>query len=90
MYDLYITKSFKKDLSKSKKRGLDISKLCEVVDKLRNGEKLEPKYRDHALIGNYKNCRECHINPDWLLIYEIVDDKLVLILYRNTEPSNFT
>ena len=70
-----------------KKRGLDISKLCEVVDKLRNGEKLEPKYRDHALIGNYKNCRECHINPDWLLIYEIVDDKLVLILYRNGKHS---
>lgn len=46
----------KKIFQNLKKRGLDISKLCEVVDKLRNGEKLEPKYRDHALIGNYKNC----------------------------------
>ena len=77
----------KKIFQNLKKRGLDISKLCEVVDKLRNGEKLEPKYTDHVLIGNYKNCRECHINPDWLLIYEIVDDKLVLILYRNGKHS---
>ncbi len=50
--------------------------------KLANGEVLEEKYRDHDLTGNYKGCRECHVEPDWLLIYEVVDDVLVLMLYR--------
>ena len=50
--------------------------------KLANGEQLETKYRDHDLAGNYKGCRECHIEPDWLLIYEVINDVLVLMLYR--------
>lgn len=53
-----------------------------MIEKLSNGEALEAKYRDHSLSGNYKGCRECHIEPDWLLIYEIDDGILVLMLYR--------
>ena len=60
----------------------DTEKLFEVIEKLANGEHLDQKYRDHDLTGNYKGCRECHIEPDWLLVYEIMDDILVLMLYR--------
>ena len=73
---------FKKDLKLAKKQGKDMSKLLEIVERLANGETLEQKYRDHALTGNYQGCRECHIEPDWLLIYEIFDDVLVLLLNR--------
>lgn len=72
----------KKDLKLAKKQNKNTDKLFEVIEKLANGEPLESKYRDHDLTGNYKGCRECHIEPDWLLIYEIVDDVLVLMLYR--------
>ncbi len=65
-----------------KNREKTLKKLYEVIEKLANGELLEEKYRDHYLSGDYKGCRECHIEPDWLLIYEIVDDVLVLMLYR--------
>lgn len=65
-----------------KKQGKNIDKLFTVIEKLANGETLEIKYRDHDLTGNYKGCRECHIEPDWLLVYEIINNKLVLMLYR--------
>lgn len=63
-----------------KKRGKDLSLLDEVIDRLRQGEALEEKYRDHALEGKLKDFRECHIQPDWLLIYLIEDDILTLTL----------
>ena len=66
----------------AKKQGKDIEKLFAVVEKLANGEALEVKFRDHDLSGDYKGCRDCHIEPDWLLIYEVVNDVLVLMLYR--------
>lgn len=72
----------KKIWNLQKKQGKDTEKLYEVIEKLANGEPLEEKYRDHYLSGDYKGCRECHIEPDWLLIYEIVDDILILMLYR--------
>lgn len=53
-----------------------------VIEKLADDEPLEQKYRDHDLNGNYKGCRECHVEPDWLLVYEVMDDVLVLMLYR--------
>lgn len=81
-YEIKFTTQFKKDLKIAKKQGKDIEHLLQVVEKLANGEKLEEKYYDHNLTGNYKNCRECHIEPDWLLIYEIIDSTLVLMLYR--------
>ena len=81
-YEVRFTGQFKKDLKLAKKQGKDTDELFAVIEKLSNGEALEAKYRDHSLSGNYKGCRECHIEPDWLLIYEIDDGILVLMLYR--------
>ena len=75
-------KMMKKDLKLAKKQNKNLDKLFEVIDILANGGTLEAKYRDHDLTGNYKGTRECHIEPDWLLIYEICGDVLVLMLYR--------
>lgn len=69
MYDVVASSRFKKDLKLAVKRGLDISLLNEVVTTLQKGESLPAKNKDHALTGNYTGCRECHIQPDWLLIY---------------------
>ncbi len=82
MYEIKFTNQFKKDIKLAKKQGKNIDKLFAVVEKLANGEILEIKYRDHELTGNYKDCRECHIEPDWLLVYEIINNKLVLMLYH--------
>ena len=79
-YSLYITSSFKKDYKKIVKRGYDIALLNDTVELLLKGEKLPEKYKDHALSGNWQGYRECHITPDWLLIYEIIDDRLILSL----------
>lgn len=86
-YEIKFTTQFKKDLKLAKKQGKDIDKLFKVIEKLSNGNVLEPKYRDHELTGEYKGCRECHIEPDWLLIYELVNDVLVLMLYRINSHS---
>ena len=66
----------------AKKQGKDIEKLFEIIEKLANQEPLASKYHDHGLTGKYKGCRECHIDPDWLLIYEIIEDIMVLLLNR--------
>lgn len=81
-YDLQFTSQFKKDLKLAKKQNKDLGKLFEVIDILANGETLDAKYKDHSLTGNYRGTRECHIEPDWLLIFEIRGDVLVLMLYR--------
>jgi mRNA interferase YafQ len=69
-------------LKLAKKQNKPLDKLYEVIDKLANGIVLDAKYKDHDLSGNYKGTRECHIEPDWLLIYEIKNNVLVLMLYR--------
>ena len=81
-YEVRFTSQFKKDLKLAKRQGKNIDKLFEVIEKLACGELLDAKYRDHDLTGNYKGCRECHIEPDWRLVYEIIGDVLVLMLYR--------
>ena len=81
-YQIKFTSQFKKDLKKAKKQGRDIDKLFEVINSLAQGAQLPNKYRDHQLSGNYKDCRECHIEPDWLLIYQVIDNVLVLSLIR--------
>ena len=81
-YELQFTSQFKKDLKLAKKQNKDLGKLFEVIDILANCETLDAKYKDHSLTGNYRETRECHIEPDWLLIYEIRGDVLVLMLYR--------
>ena len=81
-YEVKFTTQFKKDLKLAQKQGKNIEKLFTVIEKLANGESLEERYRDHDLSGNFKGCRECHIEPDWLLVYEVINDVLVLMLYR--------
>ena len=81
-YEIKYTGQFKKDLKLARKQGKDEEKLFEIIEQLAMGEELDPRYRDHALTGNYKGCRECHIEPDWLLIYEIFNDVLLLVLNR--------
>ncbi len=87
-YSIVLTSMFRKDLKTIKKQGYDLSLLNDVVDTLALGLPLPPKYRDHNLTGNYKRCRECHITPDWLLIYEISKDELILYLTRTGTHSN--
>lgn len=81
-YEVKFTNQFKKDLKQAKKQNRDMDKLFEVVNILADGGTLDAKYCDHGLSGNYKGTRECHIEPDWLLVYEIRNDVLVLMLYR--------
>lgn len=81
-YDVQFTNQFKKDLKLARKQNKNLDKLFDVITILANGGTLDVKYRDHALIGTYKDTRECHIEPDWLLIYEIQNNVLVLMLYR--------
>ena len=70
---------FKKDVKQMGKRGKIFAEFKGIIRKLTEGETLETKYRDHVLSGQYKRTRECHIEPDWLLIYELTDSKLVLV-----------
>jgi mRNA interferase YafQ len=82
--------SFKKDIKKIKKRGLDISKLEKVIEMLANEEILQAEYKDHSLHGKYQGYRECHIEPDWLLVYKIENDILTLTLaYTGTHSDLF-
>ncbi len=69
--------TFKKDIKRLQRRGKNMDKLKVVIDKSLNNQKLENKYKDHALIGNWKGYRDCHIEPDWLLIYKITEFILV-------------
>ena len=71
-----------------KKQNKNLDKMFEVIEILANGGKLDAKYRDHDLSGNFKGTRECHIEPDWLLIYEIKEDILVLMLSRTGTHSD--
>ncbi len=81
-YEVKFTSQFKKDLKLAKKQNKNLDKMYEIIELLANGKPLDEKNRDHALSGDYKGCRECHIEPDWLLVYEIFDDVLVLSLSR--------
>ena len=81
-YTIKFTTQFKRDLKLAKKQNKNIDKLFEIIEILANGNQLPAKYRDHELTGNYTDTRECHIEPDWLLIYEIREDILVLMLNR--------
>ncbi len=87
-YTVKPSKKFQKDLKRAKKRGYDIDLITEVIKILANGEALPKKYNDHKLSGNYAGCRECHITPDWLLIYEIADNELILYLTRTGTHSD--
>lgn len=87
-YSIEFTTRFKRDLKLAKKQNKNLDKMFEVIEILANGGKLDAKYRDHDLSGNFKGTRECHIEPDWLLIYEIKEDILVLMLSRTGTHSD--
>ena len=90
MLKIEFTGQFKKDFKLAVKRGCDTEELTNVISMIANEQKLPEKYRDHELENsrNYKNMRECHIKPDWLLIYKIYDDRLVLELIRTGSHSD--
>ena len=88
MLKLQVTTQFKKDYKKCEKRGLDMKLLQDVLGMLLNEQPLPGKNHDHALTGNYSGFRECHIMPDWLLIYMIQNDVLILIASRTGTHSD--
>lgn len=90
MLKLEFTTKFAKDLKLMKARGYNEDLLWAVVDKLLKEEKLEPKYKDHQLVNfrNYKNMREYHIEPDWLLVYYKTKDRITLVLSRTGTHSD--
>ena len=79
---------FKKDFKRIKKRGYDISRLEKIVELLANEVPLPEQFKDHNLMGNYNGFRECHIAPDWLLIYQVNNNELVLVLSRTGSHSD--
>lgn len=87
MLDVAFTSQFKKDMKRKKKQGADLAKIDEVIMTLRRGDSLPERNRDHALSGTYRGHRECHIEPDWLLIYRVDADLLVLTAVRTGSHS---
>ena len=88
-YTIKYTNEFKKGVKKLIRQGKDIDKLLFVVDKLSLKEELDYKYKDHALYNDkkFKNCRDCHIEPDWILIYKYLNNELVLVLVATGSHS---
>lgn len=87
-YTIRPTAKFQKDLKRIQKRGYDISLLTAIIKKLANGEQLPEKNRDHSLSGDYSGYRECHVTPDWILVYEIDQGELILYLTRTGTHSD--
>ncbi len=88
MLTIKYEREFKKDYKRVVRRGYHIQFMETVIELLAKGEPLPPKYKDHALTGDYRGCRECHITPDWLLIYQIHGEELILILTRTGTHSD--
>ena len=88
-YSIKFTNEFKKDYKKISKQGKDIDKLKYVITKLANNEELDAKYHNHMLTNSkhYKNCVECHITPDWLLVYQYINNELILLLVATGSHS---
>lgn len=79
MREIVSTTQFRRDAKRIQKRGLDLGELREIARRLAAGDALQARHRDHKLAGNYVGYRECHVKPDWLLIYRITKDELVLV-----------
>ncbi|MBR4683462.1 MAG: type II toxin-antitoxin system YafQ family toxin [Spirochaetia bacterium] len=90
MLNIVRSNRFIKDLRLAIKRGYKIELLEEVVNKLANQEELPEKFHDHPLLGEFKDFRECHIQPDWLLIYSVDDEELELYLFRTGTHSDLS
>ena len=80
--------SFKKDYKRIVRRGYDVKFMEKVIELLASANPLPPKYKDHDLTGDYKGYRECHITPDWLLIYAVIDNELILVVSRTGTHSD--
>ena len=87
-YKAILTNRFKNEYCRMEKRGENMVLLDDVIELLRKGESLPTKYCDHVLKGNYKGSRECHIKPDWLLIYRIEEEALILMLMHTGSHSD--
>ncbi len=87
-FTIKTTAQFKKDFKLAKRRHMNLNLLKEVITKLANGEPLSKKNKDHALSGDWIGYRECHIQPDWLLVYYLREDTLVLTLSRTGTHSD--
>lgn len=88
MLEIVLSNRFRKDLKQSAKRGYKLVMLNEVVELLARREQLPDKYKDHDLMGNFAGFRECHIQPDWLLVYRVHEEKLLLFLSRTGTHSD--
>ena len=88
MYQLQLTSQFKKDSKRMKRRGLNMKKLTDVIELLQAGKELPAANHDHILSGAYAGFRECHIDPDWLLVYYVQADRLVLVCVRTGSHSD--
>lgn len=82
MFEVVLSNRFRKDLKLAAKRGLRLGELNAIVEQLAAGQTLPERNRDHALTGDYIGFRECHIRPDWLLVYRVDGDALELFLFR--------
>jgi mRNA interferase YafQ len=87
-YEIQRTTRFKKDYKLAIKRGCNPKLLMEVISLLADGKQLPEAYNDHSLSGNYAGYRECHVQPDWLLVYKITESVLILTLYRTGTHSD--
>lgn len=87
-YEVKFTSHFMKDYKLAQKRGRDVAALDKVIEMLAEGQTLPDEYHDHSLVGNYRGCRECHIELDWLLIYCYLNDQLVLVCSRTGTHSD--
>lgn len=88
-YKVKYSKEFKKSLKKVIKQGKNIDKLLDIVDVLSQKQQLDPKYKDHALYNDkrFKDCRDCHIEPDWILLYKYLENEIVLLLVNTGSHS---
>lgn len=88
MLEVVLSTRFKKDLKTASRRGYNLELLNDVVDKLASGQQLPEKNKDHELSGDYVGFRECHVAPDWLLVYRVVEEDLILYLMRTGTHSD--
>ena len=89
MLEVVLSNQFRRDLKRAVRRGRDISLLEKIVNNLAERGPLPESNRDHSLTGNWSGYRECHIQPDWLLIYKVSDDELLLLLMRTGTHADF-
>lgn len=87
-YEVFFTSKFRKDIKLAHKKGKNIDKLFSVVESIANDDKLDARYRDHELSGDFAGFRECHIEPDWLLIYRKDSERIILYLLRTGSHSD--